>query len=82
MKINNKEISKELLAKAMTSETPEELMKLAAEAGINLTKEQAQAFLEEMDEVDLSSDQLQQVAGGGNWAPLTCSTRDQMISLY
>ncbi len=80
MKIDGKEVSKELLAQAISCDTPEELMKLTAESGIKLTKEQAQTFLDEMDEVDLSSDQLQQVAGGAEWMPPTCGTRDETIS--
>ncbi len=67
MKINGKEIPKELLAKAMTSETPEELVKLAKEAGIELSGEQAETFLSELDEVDLDPEQMRQVAGGECW---------------
>ncbi len=80
MKIDGKKLSKELLAKAISCDTPEELMKLTEEAGIKLTKEHAQTFFEEMNEVDLSSDQLQQVAGGGGWTPPTCGTRDETLS--
>ncbi len=67
MKIDGKELSKELMAKALTCDTPEELVKLAKENGMEITKDEAEAFLSEMDEMDLSSNQLQKVAGGGFW---------------
>ncbi len=67
MKIDGKEISKELMAKTLTCDSPEELVKLAKESGLELTTEQAKTFLEEMDEMDLTKEQLQQVAGGGTW---------------
>ena len=64
MKIDGKEISKELIAKAMQCDTPEELVKLAKTEGIEMTVEQAEAYLSEMEEIDLSSEQMKQVAGG------------------
>ncbi len=67
MKINGKVIAKELLAKAMTCETPEELVKLAKDAGVELSGEQAKAFLSELDDIDLDSEQMRQVAGGDAW---------------
>ena len=63
-KIDGKEISREVLAKAMLCETPEELVKLAKENGVELTKEVAEAYLSEFEDIDLDSDQLKKVAGG------------------
>ena len=67
-KINPNEISKELLAKAQACETPEELLKLAKENGVELTKEQAEAFIAEGTTVDLSDEDMAKVAGGVNWS--------------
>ncbi len=67
MKIDGKEISREVLAKAMLCETPEALMKLAKEHGIELTKEQAEAYLAEIDDIDLDSEELKNVAGGSSY---------------
>ena len=67
MKIDGKEISKELLAKAMKCDTPEELAALAKENGIEVTVEQAEAYLMEAKDIDLDSVQLEQVDGGGCW---------------
>ena len=64
MKIDGNEISKEALAKAMLCDTPEELVALAKAEGVELTKEEAEAYLSEMADVDLDSAQLKQVAGG------------------
>ena len=64
MKIDGNAISKEVLAKAMLCETPEELVKLAKENGVELTKEVAEAYLSEMEDIDLDSDQLKKAAGG------------------
>ena len=63
-KINGIQITKELLAKAMQCDTPEDLMKLAKENGAEMTKEEAEAYLSEMADIDLDSDQLKKAAGG------------------
>ena len=49
-KFNGKEISRELIAKGMMCETPEDLVKLAKENDIEMTKEEAEAFLAEMED--------------------------------
>ncbi len=66
MPINKNEISKEMLAKAMQCETVDDLLALAKEKGVNLTKEEAEAYLAEMDDMELDSEQLRKVAGGGD----------------
>ena len=69
MKTNTKELSKETIEKAMACKTAEELMKLAAEEDIDLTKAEAEAYLFEMEEVELTDAELKQAAGGSVWAP-------------
>ena len=64
MSINKNELTKEQIQKAMACETVEELMELAKSEGIELTKEEAEAYLAEMEDVELDSDALKQVAGG------------------
>ena len=64
MPINKNELTKEQIAKAMSCETVEELMELAKEVGIELTKEEAEAYMAEMADVELDSDALKNVAGG------------------
>ena len=64
MPVNENEITKEMIAKAMQCETVEELMALAEAENIALTKEEAEAFLAEIDDFELEGDALKQVAGG------------------
>ena len=63
-KIDINELTKEQIQKAMSCETVEELMELAKAEGVELTKEEAEAYMAEMEDVELDSDALKQVAGG------------------
>ena len=63
-KIDINELSKEQIQKAMACESVEELMALAKAGGVELTKEEAEAYMAEMEDVELDSDALKQVAGG------------------
>ena len=65
MPINKNEITKEMIEKAMQCETADELIALANSEGIELTKEEAEAYLAELEDFELDSDVLQKVAGGG-----------------
>ena len=62
--INKNELSKELIAKAMQCETPEELIELAKSEGVDLTKEEAENLLTKLGEVELDSEELKAVASG------------------
>ena len=63
---NNKiVVTKEQIQKAMACETAEELMELAKEVGIELTKEEAEAYMAEIEDFELDGDTLKRVAGGG-----------------
>lgn len=64
MPINKNELTKKQIAKAMACETAEELMALAKTEGIELTKEEAEAYLAEISDVELDSEALTRVAGG------------------
>ena len=64
MPINKDEITKEMLEKAMQCKTADELMALAKSEGMEITREEAEAYLAEMDDVELDDTALQQVAGG------------------
>ncbi|MDY6290168.1 MAG: hypothetical protein SPL86_01655 [Succiniclasticum sp.] len=71
MPINKNEITKEMIAKAMQCETADELIALANSEGIELTKEEAEAYLVELEDFELDSDVLQKVAGGGVYDTVT-----------
>ena len=49
----------------MKCETADELAALAKEEGFDLTKEEAEAYLEEMKDIELDETVLKKVAGGG-----------------
>ncbi len=75
MPINVNELTKEKVAKLMSCETAEELMALAKAEGIELTKEEAEAYLTEMSDVELDEEALKKVAGGGCYndcSPVGC----------
>ena len=69
-KLDLNSLTKEQIEKAMACETPEELIELAKKAGIEITKEQAEAYLEELQDVELDPEALENVAGGGAKARL------------
>ena len=64
-KLNLNSLTKEQIELASKCQTPEELIKLAKEAGIELTKEEAQAYLDELENMELDKETLENVAGGG-----------------
>ncbi len=66
MSINRNEITKEMLVKAMQCHTAEELMALAKSEDRELTKEEAEAYLAEIDDFELEEEALEKVAGGYN----------------
>ena len=51
--INMNELTKEQIEKAMGCETAEELMAVAKAEGIELTKEEAEAYLAELSDFEL-----------------------------
>ena len=53
MLINKNELTKEKVAKLMSCETVEELMAVAKSEGIELTKEEAEAYMSEIDNKNL-----------------------------
>ena len=64
MPINKNEITKEMLGKALQCETVEDLLALAKAEGIELTKEEAEAYMAELEDYELDEDTLKNVAGG------------------
>ena len=64
MPINKNKITKEVLEKAMQCKDANDLMNLAKANGFDITKEEAEAYLAELDDQELDSEQLKRVAGG------------------
>ena len=63
-KINPNELTKEQIEKAMACETAEELMALAKREGVELTKDEAEAYMAEMEDIELDEEVLSKAAGG------------------
>ena len=64
MPINKNEITKEMIAKAMQCKNADELIALAKTGGFELTREEAEAFMAELSDVELDANTLKHVAGG------------------
>lgn len=64
MPINNNEITREMLAKAMQCKTADDLIEYAKSEGVELTKEEAKAYLAELSECELKDGDLKHIAGG------------------
>ena len=64
MKIDEKNITKEMLEKALDCETADELIALAKAEGYDITKEEAEAYLDEIEDKELDRKDLDKVAGG------------------
>ena len=65
MPINKNEITKEMIRKAMQCKDADELMALAKAGGYEITKDEAEAYMAELADVELDDKQLKNVAGGG-----------------
>ncbi len=57
-------LKKEQIMKAMQCKTADELVALAKSEGYDLTKEHAQAFLDEFADRELDEELLKKIAGG------------------
>ena len=64
MPIDKNEITKEMIEKAMECKTAEELLALAKTKGFDMTKEEAEAYLAELADYELDSDEIGKIAGG------------------
>ncbi len=65
MPINKKEITKEMIAKAMQCRTADELTALAKAEGFDITKDEAEAYMAELADFELDGEELKNAAGGG-----------------
>ena len=77
-KLDLNSLTKKQIAMAAQCKTPEELIELAKKAGIELTTEQAQAYLDELENVELDEAALEKIAGGDSY--LKCSHCSRVCS--
>ena len=62
--IDRNELTREQIEKAMACETAEELIAAAKAEGIELTREEADAYMAELSDFELDDEALKQAAGG------------------
>ena len=74
MAVNRKEITNEQIMKAAQCKTADELMALAKAEGVDITKEEAEAYMAELADVELDNNALGKVAGGDcyHYCPPDC----------
>ena len=64
MPVNKEELTKDMIEKAMECKTAEELMALAKTGGFEMTKEEAESYMEELSDFELDDIALKNIAGG------------------
>ena len=64
-RINKNELTKEQLKMAMACKTADELMTAAKAEGFDLTKDEAEAYIADMADMELDEETLKKAAGGG-----------------
>ncbi len=64
MPIDKTKLTKEMLEKAAKCETADDLIALAKTSGIEITKAEAEAYLDELQNIELDEKTLDEVAGG------------------
>ena len=81
MKIDKTKLTKEQLKMALECKTAEELVALAKTEGYEITKEQAEAYLDEMENRELDRQDLDKVAGGTGTSCWQDCTQDRCLSV-
>ena len=80
-KLDLNSLTKEQIEKAMECKTPDELIALAKKYAIEITKEQAEAYLEELKSVELDHETLEKIAGGRP-GPKCTDNKNMQVSLF
>ena len=81
MPIDKTKLTKEMLEKAAMCQNADDLVALAKAKGIEITKAEAEAYLDELDDFELPPEALENVAGGkfigGSFTSDACSKHGQ-----
>ena len=72
MPINRNELTEEMIKKAMQCKTAEDLIAYAKTEGVELTKDEAEAYMAELTDVELDGAALKKIAGGDCYAVDGC----------
>ena len=76
MPIDKTKMTKEMLKRAAMCQTADELIALAKGNGIDITKEEADSYLAELDNIELDGKTLDKVAGGNHGGTYQCPTEE------
>ena len=76
MPIDKTKLTKAMLNEAAKCETAEELIALAKVSGVTLTKEEAAAYLADLEDVELDEKALDKVAGGSCYTQTSCDDNE------
>ena len=76
MPIDKTKITKEMAAKALECKTADDLVSLAKANGVTLTKEEAEAYLADLEDVELDEKALDKVAGGSCYTQTSCDDNE------
>ena len=71
MPIDKSKLTKDMIEKAMKCQTADELIALAKTEGMEITKAEAEAYLDELQNVELDNAALDKVAGGNCYSDLS-----------
>ena len=64
MPIDKSKLTNDMLEKAANCKTADDLIALAKTSGIEITKAEAEAYLDELQNVELKDGELKHIAGG------------------
>ncbi|MCR5649923.1 MAG: hypothetical protein K6F86_01935 [Lachnospiraceae bacterium] len=62
--VNKNELTLEMVQKAMKCRTADELLELAKAEGYDMTKEEAESYMEELSDLEIDEKALKAAAGG------------------
>ena len=74
MPINKHELAQEMIQKALQCNTAEDLIAYAKSEGLDITKDEAEAYMAELADVELDGNELTKIAGGASYKD--CSDYD------
>ena len=74
MPINKNELAQEMIQKALQCNTAEDLIAYAKAEGLDITKDEAEAYMAELADVELDGNELTKIAGGASYKD--CSDYD------
>ncbi|WP_295361335.1 DUF2624 family protein [uncultured Succiniclasticum sp.] len=74
MPINKNELAQEMIQKALQCNTAEDLIAYAKSEGLDITKDEAEAYMAELADVELDGNELTKIAGGASYKD--CSDYD------